>query len=797
MGEWSIIVPETTTNLMPDPQFHAADPDTPYTIAGDGAVPDFTRSTADQWIGTGCAVADISDGTYAIIHHTLTVTATSYTLSARVKRAAAGVVSATQCRAYFDSALGNWDSITALRDNWYLCVKTATATAASMNFGVECLEAGLLVDAMQLENLAYRTTHCDGEQPGCQWNGTVHASTSTRSALSRAGGRIYDLADYDMYVEMSTGTGMPRIQHHSQSYALLPGAYHQGTKVQPRTLIMNIWAKGSSLSDLHDERKDFLSIIEPDSTKGRQPFILRYTGASVTKDIHVRYDAGFEMGRHEGFKEQLVLRLLAEDPFWYGRGEVSTVLDTNDVLATLRLVGRVDGAWSILSIGACDSTVNDVKIGPDGYIYAAGLFTGMDSVANTRGIAYWNGTSWNAIGTGCDAGGVYALAWAPNGYLYAAGSFTTIGGVANTAYVAYWDGSVWNPMGTGLDATAYALTIGHDGNVYIGGNYTSAGGVADTIRICYWNHTTYVTLGDANIIISAMATGLDGKIYAGGDYTTIGGVACNRIAYWNGTAWTAMGTGAGNDVYGIAIGLDGMVYIAANTTNIGGIADADYVARWNGSAWEGLGTGLNNIGRGVAIGPDGMVYVAGNFTTAGDITVPNYLARWNGTAWAAPDIQLPAGGYARAFAIGPADPVLPTNYDIYVGGAYNGNAQVAGTATVTNSGTRAVHPWIQITRSGGTTATLRTLRNETTGKEMFLDYDLQNGETLTIDCRPGRTSATSNFYGNRADAILRGSDMATFTIEPGANTVSAFVQTTGSPTVSAYLLFTPTYWSAD
>ncbi len=34
-----------------------------------------------------------------------------------------------------------------------------------------------------------------------------------------------------------------------------------------------------------------------------------------------------------------------------------------------------------------------------------------------------------------------------------------------------------------------------------------------------------------------------GDLYAGGDFTTAGGVAVNRIAKWDGSAWSALGSG--------------------------------------------------------------------------------------------------------------------------------------------------------------------------------------------------------------------------------------------------------------
>jgi trimeric autotransporter adhesin len=36
-------------------------------------------------------------------------------------------------------------------------------------------------------------------------------------------------------------------------------------------------------------------------------------------------------------------------------------------------------------------------------------------------------------------------------------------------------------------------------------------------------------------------------LYAGGDFTTAGGIAANYIAQWNGSSWSALGSGMNND----------------------------------------------------------------------------------------------------------------------------------------------------------------------------------------------------------------------------------------------------------
>jgi trimeric autotransporter adhesin len=59
------------------------------------------------------------------------------------------------------------------------------------------------------------------------------------------------------------------------------------------------------------------------------------------------------------------------------------------------------------------------------------------------------------------------------------------------------------------------------------------------------------------------------------------------------------------------------------------------VARWNGSAWSALGTGIdsrNATVQALAVMPNGDLVVGGYFTAVGDVTMSS-IARWDGNAW--------------------------------------------------------------------------------------------------------------------------------------------------------------------
>ena len=84
-------------------------------------------------------------------------------------------------------------------------------------------------------------------------------------------------------------------------------------------------------------------------------------------------------------------------------------------------------------------------------------------------------------------------------------------------------------------------------------------------------------------------------------------------------AWSALGAGLASQYGYFALGVagNGDVYAGGDFTTAGGAA-ANRIARWNGTAWSPLGTGVSNVVNGLTVGPTGKLYVGGAFTTTGD-----------------------------------------------------------------------------------------------------------------------------------------------------------------------------------
>ncbi|SDY68491.1 Ig-like domain-containing protein [Hymenobacter psychrophilus] len=201
----------------------------------------------------------------------------------------------------------------------------------------------------------------------------------------------------------------------------------------------------------------------------------------------------------------------------------------------------------------------------------------------------------------------------------------------------------------GMTGNAIALAVDGRGNVYAGGLFSRAGGTSAN-RVARWNGTSWSTLGTGmNSAVNSLAVDGSGNVYAGGFFTTAGGIPASRVAKWNGTSWSALGAGMNNAVLALAVDGSGNVYAGGTFTTAGGTL-ANRVARWNGTNWSALGTGLNNTAFALALDGNGNLYAGGQFSTAGGTTV-NVVARWDGASWSNPGTGLGNGIVVRALAV--------------------------------------------------------------------------------------------------------------------------------------------------
>ena len=301
-------------------------------------------------------------------------------------------------------------------------------------------------------------------------------------------------------------------------------------------------------------------------------------------------------------------------------------------------------------------------------VYIGGSFTTAGGLSANR-VVQLTSKGLSALGSGldgCPTGLICdptVLALATSGSnLYVGGIFGTAGGVAANS-IAKWDGTRWTALGSGVSGgtftTVNALAVGTNGVVYAGGDFTSAGGVAVN-NIAKWDGTRWSALGSG---VDGTVTGLTmvgSSLYATGYFTTAGSVSANHLAKWDGTSWSALGSGV-NDVVNAMVGSGSTLYIAGAFSQVGGIA-ANNVAKWDGTRWSALGSGVDGYVNGLALTSNAL-YVGGAFTTAGGISVSN-IAKWDGTTWTA------LGSGVGVPGATPIDMMLVTNNSLYVGGSF-------------------------------------------------------------------------------------------------------------------------------
>ncbi len=312
-------------------------------------------------------------------------------------------------------------------------------------------------------------------------------------------------------------------------------------------------------------------------------------------------------------------------------------------------------------------------------LFAGGLFSGAPGTVATFGVARFDGAEWTNLGTGCqdldNDLGVDALAIfdddgsGPNlPALYAGGDFNEAGGVP-IARIAKWDGSSWSPLGSGMNDAVFAITSfdddgagPHPAALYAGGWFGTAGGV-NARGIARWDGVSWSDVGGGLLLGDFIDTLTvfddDGAgphlpvLIAGGYFSTIGGVSAENMAQWDGSSWSALGSGTNSNVLASAVFDDDgpgpirpALYVGGPFTAAGGVG-ASYLARWDGTSWSAVGSGTNDTVFALAaadLDGSGLVtaslYSGGSFSTAGGVSASR-VASWAG-----------CGSSVEAFCVG-------------------------------------------------------------------------------------------------------------------------------------------------
>ncbi|MDT4916915.1 MAG: hypothetical protein QOH89_1615 [Pseudonocardiales bacterium] len=177
-----------------------------------------------------------------------------------------------------------------------------------------------------------------------------------------------------------------------------------------------------------------------------------------------------------------------------------------------------------------------------------------------------------------------------------------------------------------------------------------------------------------NSVVTALNSDNPGVLYVGGGFTDAGGHPnADRIAKWDGSAWSAIGgTPLSNgQVFAIAYHA-GIVYIGGTFINAGGNPHADFLAAWNGTSWVSpcISTGphssvTGNVNALQIIG--NTLYIGGSFANGADIEAADYLFGCDLTSRvASPVVDSTVHAFAGAVYALTAD----SNGTLYAGGGF-------------------------------------------------------------------------------------------------------------------------------
>lgn len=275
---------------------------------------------------------------------------------------------------------------------------------------------------------------------------------------------------------------------------------------------------------------------------------------------------------------------------------------------TVRGVAFWNGsAWSALGGGVgldgTGTTANAIAV-YGGNLYIGGLFNSVNGVSAPY-IAMWNGSTWSAVGSSIN--GTINSMYVFGGLLYVGGSFTSPG-----TFIATWNGSTWSDASSGVSAAPINSFTEHSSALHHGGG--SAGGSVQSFGGGSWSDVGTVPGGGVFAVQS-----FGGDLYAGGNFTEIDSVTVDRLAKYDGS-WSAVGN-ANNAIDAMHI-WDSQLVIGGVFTNI-----ASRVARYNGSTFTAFGDGLN--GQVAALTTyNGYLVAGGQFTASGAAT-RNRIAYWS------------------------------------------------------------------------------------------------------------------------------------------------------------------------
>jgi len=813
--EWfSVVIPEATMNLFTNPSWETNT--TGWTLTGTAT---YARTATYQCRGAYCAYITVtSANTAARIVGPAVVSGTLYTMSFHVRRAGRAPIKPTEIAAYVNGAAIAFDALEYIADGWWRAIKTFQATATTapgIQFTAALASDVLYVDAAQLEAKGYVTTYCDGDQLGLlpigleptpyAWTGASHASTSTRSAATRAGGREMRLDRYGFTLLSMIGLGASKRVNIATPLGLIDGSFYQTTIREARTFSLVGSFEASNPYTLSKNQAALRAAIQHDSTGYAQPLLLtaqRFDGTTALGakgQIIASYADGLDGNVTQLANQRASISFEQQQPGIASIASLSVSSPSALYITTNYALSFYDGTWSTMA-GGTNGTVYCSAIAPNGNLYIGGSFTTAGGVT-VNNIAMWDGTAWNALGSGT-SGTVYALCFLPDGTLYVGGTFATANGVTANNFAKYSEGT-WSALGTGTvgtNNTVYGIAYARGGEyIVIVGAFTTAGGAAHAYFALFVGTAFYGSTSFNGTCYCITPTHEQNVFYIGGAFTTVSGVSCNNIVKYtfiNAVEQIyALMVGLNNPCYAIVVSTNNTLYAGGTFTTAGGVS-ARFVAMWNGNTWSAMGRPFASGTQVRALAYDPVynkVYAGGDINVSdvifGLLVSKTPLAVWDGGVWKIVPL-FPVGTSIVIYTITNAD-------SLFIGSSSSFSWYNNSTATITNRGSVPV-PVECVIRTTGNPTVVVGFVNYSTNKAIyvapFIIYNAQ--EIITIRYISGAIFVISSINGVLSGVVLPYSDPGALLIRPGNNIVSVLVTGNASSVISD-IVYTPLFDDLD
>lgn len=314
--------------------------------------------------------------------------------------------------------------------------------------------------------------------------------------------------------------------------------------------------------------------------------------------------------------------------------------------------------WDTLGIGVSGTIRCLYSDSISSKIYAGGDFIFAGGV-KSRGVASWNGISWDSLRSGMDG---HSDSSFPNNTLsitrfgnrlYFGGAFYTVDDLP-VRNLASWNGSEWDSINHDFNASIGKLKV-INGELYACGVFDSVGGILAN-GLAKFNGSVWSDvnmLPDLNIDSNSYNTISDVEKY--GNELFVSGIfygdsSKTHMVRWDGSSWKSVGNGIlGGFFYWV-----NCMTIFQNELYVGGLfskADGNAgnsIMRWDGSTWNDVGNGVGGIQypqvRAMSVIND-QLYVIGNFLTAGNHNSPG-IASWDGNNWCSIESNFNSGALA-------------------------------------------------------------------------------------------------------------------------------------------------------